>query len=85
VSDVTAEEVERERERAHRIYGDIPCIYVSPDHGLICTRIATALAVRAREARRDALKEAERRFLDIGYSTASDAVKGIRALLGPET
>lgn len=86
MSDVTAEEVERERERAHRMLTDaryMPCTH--PDHNADCDVFATALAVRAREARRDALKEAERRFLDIGYSTASDAVKGIRALLGPET
>jgi hypothetical protein len=96
VSGVTTEEVEREREYAHRIYGDIPCIYASPDHGLICTRIATALAVRAREARREALGEAlgmmmrtaEQHRID-GWDVVADVLyrlgAAIRALMGPET
>jgi hypothetical protein len=58
VSDVTAEEVERERTAAHELATKL---YVCSRFEACtekCDRIATALAVRAREARREALKEA---------------------------
>jgi hypothetical protein len=92
VSDVTAEEIERERERAHRMLTDaryMPCTH--PDHNADCDVFATALAVRAREARREALKEALMAVESIPEHSgaccehlAKDEA-AIRALLGPET
>ncbi len=62
MSDVTTEEVKAERERAHALSASEDlCDWWDggeEDHSTPCTRIATALAVRAREARREALKEA---------------------------
>jgi hypothetical protein len=99
VSDVTAEEVERERERAHRMLTDaryMPCTH--PDHNADCDVFATALAARAREARREALKEARTAVdgeqlheivdneCDRGYRNGiEDASGAILALMGPET
>jgi hypothetical protein len=108
VSDVTAEEVERERERAQSVLDVLdymPCHVEgqraapwADGHWKACGAIATALAVRAREARREALERAEKIAYDAaekaedaqGYygpaAAEADAIAdAIRALLGSET
>jgi hypothetical protein len=80
VSDVTAEEVETARAIVIAWHSGGKPPY--PHEGLV-SRIATALAVRAREARRDALREALA-AVD-GCSDLYDATGAIRALLGSET
>jgi hypothetical protein len=58
VSDVTAEEVRAEMERARKIF--MRGFHDGRPDGSMLRDIATALAVRAREARREALKEVEK-------------------------
>jgi hypothetical protein len=94
VSDVTAEEVRAEMQRAKELLLYLSLDIIEPD----CTIIATTLAVRAREARREALERAEKIAYDAaqkaedaqGYygpaAAEADAIAdAIRALLGPET
>jgi hypothetical protein len=98
MSDVTAEEVRAERPRAHKMLTDaryMPCTH--PDHNADCDVFATALAVRAQEARREALKEAREHVAGLVSCQDScacfdgdcDRVKGVLedldALMGPET
>jgi hypothetical protein len=100
VSDVTAEEVERERPRAHLLSRACQDYWTIARgvHLQNCTTIATALAVRAREARREALERAEKIAYDAaqkaedaqGYygpaAAEADAIAdAIRALMGPES
>jgi hypothetical protein len=94
VNDVTAEEVRAEMQRAKELLLYLSLDIIEPD----CTIIATAIAVRAREARREALKEARTAVdgeqlheivdneCDRGYRNGiEDASGAILALMGPET
>lgn len=100
MSDVTAEEIERERDAAHAMVTEAYRIFGwgIQELAVMQESIATALAVRAREARREALKEARTAVdgeqlheivdneCDRGYRNAiDDACGAIRALMGPET
>jgi hypothetical protein len=94
VSDVTAEEVERERERAHLTLMSAWGLRNIADMHRV---IATALAVRAREARREALREAREHVAGlvscqdscVCFDGDCDRVKGVLedldALMGPES
>jgi hypothetical protein len=94
MSDVTAEEVRAERSKAHALARSVyRCNdpHMNKQHSNHCDDIATALAVRAREARREALKEALMAVESIPEHSgaccehlAKDEA-AIRALLGPET
>jgi hypothetical protein len=87
VSDVTAEEVRAEMERAEAVTSIVK--WSGHDRAEILRplrdSIATALAVRAREARREALKEAVVACAGGCACGAAIGCRAIRALMGPET
>ena len=93
MSDVTAEEVENERERAHAIAraGCISFVDTEIRHSLTCTMIATALATVRKEARREALETAVATAANTMCTericcSCGDAIEGaIRALMGSGT
>jgi hypothetical protein len=86
VSDVTAEEVQDEMKRAGKLvsqWHEGKAAFFGDGKGDALTDvIATALAVRAREARREALMEAAGVCRLRGQFTMAAA---IRALMGPES
>jgi hypothetical protein len=85
VSDVTAEDVNAERPRAHELARNVyRCNdhHMNKQHSNHCDDIATALAACAREARREALKEAAGVCRLRGQFTMAEA---IRALMGTGT
>ncbi len=99
MSDVTSEEIEKERERAHMEVISVPeanaCIasltglVIQYKHTAYCTHVATALATVRKEARREALGDAitiaedGEHWCD-GACHAQDSVAAaIRALMEP--
>ncbi len=80
MSDVTDEEVNAERGRANAFFVGLG--FLSPGPAAV-TAFATALALRAKEARRDGIKSAYNAAE--GWGDIDDALKAIRVLMEPGT
>lgn len=101
MSDVTAEEIENERELAHTevisireanaCIASLTGLAIQYKHTAYCTRVATALATVRKEARREGMSAAataadvEMANEGVDGSSARYVLAAIRALMGPGT